>query len=123
MVESRERDSNRLVGGILIFATGLVFLLERIRIIRIHDAWRLWPVSLIVMGLVHLLRGRRDRGVGWGLVFVLEGFLFLGVHYGWAGLDWSNFWPILIMIVGFGLVTDYIFGIPKTPRSQEGESR
>jgi len=115
----------RIVTGLMLMAIGLAFFLDRTALISLDGWWRLWPVSLIVIGVGQLLAPRcESRGQGWGIVMILEGFLFLGVQFGWLGLTWKNSWPMLVMLVGLGFILDVIFsrGHSIPTESEEGKN-
>ena len=117
MAESRKWSE--LTAGLTLFAVGLLFLLG----FKIWHFWQFWPLSLVVLGIVQLAGARKGGSIGWGLILFLEGLLFLGVTFNLAGLDWSNFWPVLIMIVGVGLIADVLFNRSPASWNEGGGNR
>lgn len=84
-MSSKQRESNGLVGPILLIGVGLIFLFNNLGWLdwNIWSAlWRLWPLLLIIGGL-DLIIGRRST---WGsalvaviaVVLLVGGFLFVG---------------------------------------------
>src|SRR6266404_9279666 len=57
---------NRILGPIILITIGVLFALDNIW--GIADAWRFWPVILIVIGVVKLIDrlGYDDRGAYYG---------------------------------------------------------
>ena len=114
---SRRRRGNReyggLVPGLIMMAVGAAFLLERFDIISARQIWRLWPLALIAIGLMRLLRpdgGRRSiflllLGI-WLQISTLELF----------GLDFDDSWPLLIIFIGASFVFDALVGGAHTTR-------
>lgn len=94
--ERRPRSSHgRLVGGIILIAVGFVFLLEELFVFDIAPLWDFWPLILIGIGILKLIRG---KGPAWGVFWI-----FLGT---WLLLDEIDLvyaedsWPVLLMAGG-----------------------
>lgn len=89
----------RPLAGIFLVAIGLVFLLNKTGVIP-GDMWWLlqWYTILIVIGLFHLLTGRRSQGI----LLSAIGAVFLFDRLGFYNLDWSYIWPIAL--IGLGLL-------------------
>lgn len=89
------RETSTIVWGASLVFVGLVFLLDRLEIIDrdlMHD-W--WPVALLLLGIFS--RGHVLTAIGaWLLIGKLEIF----------GLTYSTSWPVILMIIGAGIVTD-----------------
>ncbi|PKQ16858.1 MAG: hypothetical protein CVT67_03605 [Actinobacteria bacterium HGW-Actinobacteria-7] len=96
--------------GIVLILLGAVLLsaqfLPGIRI------WMLWPLFIVVPGLVQCFTGDND---GWsvhrffdGLVTVTVGLIFLGNTTGYVswGVWWQilQLWPVLLISAGFGIL-------------------
>lgn len=94
--ERRPRSSQgRLVAGIILIAVGFVFLLEELFVFDIAPLWDFWPLILIGIGILKLIRG---KGRAWGVFWI-----FLGT---WLLLDEIDLvyaedsWPVLLMAGG-----------------------
>ena len=61
-----------------------------------------WP--LVTLVLFALMRPRRARHVGEGVMFVLLGAWFLIASNGAYGLGWHNSWPLALVAIGAGSV-------------------
>ena len=57
------RAGGRVFTGVLVMAVGVIFLLNNLGIIAARDIFRLWfwPVLLILVGVMQLMRGRRSH--------------------------------------------------------------
>ncbi|MFO7941208.1 MAG: LiaF-related protein, partial [Bacillota bacterium] len=77
--------------------------------------WSYWPVFLIALGLVWLVRGFSETSAGplWGSVITGAIALLLGVAYLGQNLDlydfqighiWGLFWPVVLILIGYTLL-------------------
>ena len=99
----RRRHGGGMVPGIAMIAVGSVFLLERFDVISMGQVWRLWPLFVIWIGLMHLVRpegGRRS-------IFLLMVGIWLQVStLELFGLDFGESWPLLIIFIGASFIFD-----------------
>lgn len=110
---NREKRTDGIVGGLILIALGVIFLLEQQGLLAFAGITTWWPLFVVAIGLAKLIgggSGRRRRGGLW-LIFVGLWLLANTNHY-W-GLDWHNSWPI--MVIGFG--TMLVFGALSDDRS------
>lgn len=94
--------SGILIGG-LIVAIGLLLLLDNMDIVRIHDAWRFWPVAVVVVGVSKILENRSPASLIWGGMITLVGAVLLldNLHILIFNFDLGEMiWPLVI--IGFG---------------------
>jgi len=99
------RYGGGLFPGVVLIAVGIAFLLERTDLMSMSQTLRFWPLFVIWIGLVQLIKptgGRRSIfllliGI-WLQISTLELF----------GLDFSRSWPLLIIAVGASFVFDSI---------------
>jgi predicted membrane protein len=85
-----------VVGGIVCLV-GLLLLLDHLNIISVDHLWRFWPLILIAVGAAHMAEpGRRQ----WGAVVLVVGALFLLTSLNILRVDWSELWPLAIIIAG-----------------------
>jgi hypothetical protein len=103
-----EGKHGALIVGIAVVAFGVILLLDQEGVVRAWDFWLFWPVVLIVVGLVKVLRsgGGPDKpmdaaGALWGTVEIVFGVVFLLGALGYPRFSFSHTWPLLI--VGLGL--------------------
>ncbi len=134
------RDRSSVGTGILLITIGLLFMADRQGYMGFHN---LWPVIIIVMGVVTLAfprdrsdadtvvgrRGRRrDRGsrLGGGMWMILVGVLLLANQNHW--LMMRDSWPLFIVAGGLALIlgglsrrrVDDAGTDPNTPSSSSG---
>ncbi len=101
-MESRSSGRATLVVGLLAIAAGAILLLDRFGLVHADSIFRLWPLVLIVIGVVGLFtEDPRRKIVGHGAL-ILVGLLLLlrQLHY----LEWPQFWPIVLIGIGVLLV-------------------
>lgn len=95
----RRVNGSTIAWGAALLTVGLVMLLDQMNLLDrsfLHD-W--WPVALIVVGV--LTRGWFFAAIGtWFLISKLELF----------GLTWGTSWPLILMVIGAGIIIDAIIG-------------
>jgi hypothetical protein len=97
-----EKRADGVVGGLILVALGVIFLLEQRGLLGFAGITSWWPLIVVAMGVGKLVgggSGRRRRGGLW-LLFVGVWLLANTNHY--LGLTWQNSWPI--MLIGFGVM-------------------
>jgi hypothetical protein len=99
-MEERHRPYRQILWGLFLLALGGVLLLDRTGLVQIPSIWRFWPSALLVMGVCQIFEGR----LGSGAMLVLMGLAFFAAEFGWAGLAYHTFWPLLLVAVGVGIV-------------------
>lgn len=95
---------NQLVWGLVILALGCIFLLDNLRVIEGRAIVRLWPVILVIFGIMKVVQSPRHGSsiFGWILIFVGGAMTLhrLDVIY----FRFSDWWPALLIVVGAGLL-------------------
>lgn len=114
-----ERDARSraatVAGGVILIAIGILFLAETIGIADFGDLIELyWPMILVLIGIPKLLS---RETVGSGLWLIAIGVWLQISHLGLFGLGWSNSWPVLLILIGAGMVIRAIWeaAFPRTP--------
>ena len=97
-------DPGRIVIGVVLLAVGIGLLLERYTSLAVGDVLGVvWPLALLLPGLVGVVT-TRGTGVGpWILTFFGGGFLLANLDVisdGWLGTAW----PALLIIIGAGIL-------------------
>ena len=109
------KQTSQVTTGLLLIVLGLIFLGQRLDVLPNLDLMRLWPVFLLVPGLVRFLEpsaeGRRSGGA-W-MVFI--GALFLLHTYDIFRLDDS--WPLFIVAGGVSILFGRRDGVAARPQS------
>ncbi len=84
-------------------AVGTMFLLERLGYVSSGQVLQLWPLLVICIGLVHLVR----PGSGRPSIFLLLVGIWLQIStLELFSLGFGDSWPLLIIFVGASLVFD-----------------
>lgn len=93
------RRSGRILPGAILIALGLIFLAGNL---WSFDLWEtLWPLVLIALGLLWIVRGPLWLGV----VSLAAGGIFLADALG-ADVDMGTYWPLLIVALGVGILLE-----------------
>jgi hypothetical protein len=95
---------SRLVGGVLLLFLGSLFVLQNLGYVSVGHLGDYWPLLLVWVGLTRMLSRRGTVASGF-VIFAL------GVFFQLERLDviWVPmrlFWPALLIVIGFGLITD-----------------
>ena len=119
-MENRGQNSQgNLIGGIILIATGSVFLLDRMRILNFDfgdliSTW--WPMFLIIPGLVMALdSGRKNKNgaffmITFGLIFQIAE---LDLFRWWR---WRNLWPLMMIAIGAWMLFENLRGRSEAPQ-------
>ncbi len=94
------RRKRRILWGAFLIVLGGAFLLGRAGMLEVPAVERLWPLVFLVLGLSQAL----ERRLGSTVMFLLMGAAFMAVEFHWMGLSYHNFWPLLLIAVGAGIV-------------------
>jgi predicted membrane protein len=93
------KRSGRIVPGAILIALGLVFLAGNL---WSFDLWEtLWPLVLIALGLVWIVRGP----LWLGMVSLVAGGIFLADALG-ANVDMGTYWPLVLIALGVGILLE-----------------
>lgn len=116
MNERNPVDTDALFWGILIIGIGTVFLLDRLHIGDMHYVLRnYWPLFLIAIGVSKFFK----PGRAWsGLWLVAVGSWLLAVTLHLYDLTYSSSWPILLIVLGGGMVFRALFEGTRRHRSE-----
>jgi hypothetical protein len=103
------RKRNRAFFGILLIFLGGLFLLQQFTSFDLHNWWALFILlpafgSFSSAWFIFSRTGRFNEGVrssiGGGLIILTVAVIFL------LGLDWSAWWPLMLLVPGFVLFID-----------------
>ena len=103
------RTRRRMWWGLVLITVGVAFLLDRYGVVDIGSIWHYWPALLIVSGLAHLL-WPDDRNRARGLFPIGMGFWFFACEFHWYGLNYSNGWPVIMVIAGLSMLVGNMTG-------------
>lgn len=96
-------STTRLWLGICIIIFGLLAALDNLGLLTHGFFLQLWPLALVVLGLVKLSRKEQQQGLS-GYVFILAGLFLLVANFGSASLV-DAIWPLFIVALGVFVVT------------------
>jgi hypothetical protein len=96
----------RILWGLFLMGLGGVLLLAQLDIVKTPSLWQLWPAVFWVIGLSSLL----NRKPGGAATMALIGFAFFAAQFGWLGLSYRTFWPLLVVAFGAGTVVAALSG-------------
>jgi len=96
------RANPGIIPALVVIGVGVLFLLNNLNILYVHDWWRYWPVILIAGGLAKLVDSPFEGGRNNGVILVAVGAVFLVNTLGFIHLTWRDFWPLIL--IGAGLL-------------------
>lgn len=99
----RNVNAEALMTGSILIAIGSLFLIDRFTDLEFHDVVRTWwPMILILVGLPKLVRYETLWN---GLWLVALGCWLQVIQLGLFGLTYRNAWPLLLIVIGGGMIT------------------
>jgi hypothetical protein len=107
------KQTSQVATGLMLILLGLVFLGQRLDIVPNLDLMRVWPVFLLVTGLVRFFEPREDGRRGGGAWMIFLGVLFLLHTYDIFRLDDS--WPLFIVAGGVSILFGRRDGAARRP--------
>jgi predicted membrane protein len=107
----RPRITGKLIGGVILIALGILFLLDNLGWFEAGDLFSYWPLILVAVGLSRLL-GRDRFG---GAVLVIVGVL-LQLHWlDIISLRFEILWPLALVLIGAYVIWRAVFSRPGAP--------
>ena len=99
------RDTtSQVLMGVMVIAFGLLFFLDSLDILDLHDALAFWPVVFIVAGTAKLLDTSSPNGYAIGLAGIGIGVAMILQRLGILYFSWRQAWPVLLIGAGIFLV-------------------
>ena len=95
-----------VTGGVMLIITGLAFVIERFT--SIQGIWRWLPLFVVYLGARDLWSAA--PGAPRTTVPLLVGIWLTISTVRFLGFDFLNSWPLLLVLVGLGLVIDGFLG-------------
>jgi predicted membrane protein len=112
--------SSHLFFGLLVIALGVLFLLGNLGFVNAHHVWLYWPVLLVIFGLVKLASAREVPSRVLGFLLAVFGALLLGHNFGYFYFSIWDFWPLLLVWVGFNIVWQSLYN-KRSARDKTGD--
>lgn len=104
--ERIEKRTGSLIAGLVLITLGTLFLLDRADVLDFSDVIRhYWPLFVIGAGVTRLLSGE----IWNGLWMLAAGSWMQLVTLGMFGLTWGSSWPILLIVLGAGMIVRALF--------------
>ena len=97
--------TSQVLMGVLVIAVGLLFLLDNLDIIDVHDALAFWPLVFIFAGVAKLLDTSSPNGYLVGLAGIGVGVVMILQRLGIIYFSWRAAWPLIL--IGVGLMVVY----------------
>src|SRR5689334_15350642 len=94
------RHGTGLLPGLVVAGVGVLFLLDNLHLLRIHDVCKFWPLFLVALGSAKLVDSPHPREKTAGAVMVIVGGIFLATNLGLFSWSIWQFWPILLIAAG-----------------------
>jgi len=104
--------TSQVLMGVLVIAVGLLFLLDNLDIIDLHDALAFWPMIFIFAGVAKLLDTTSPDGYLVGLAGIGIGVTMILHRLGIIYFSWRAFWPLILIAVGAMVVYRAMTGRP-----------
>lgn len=104
--------TSQVLMGVLVIAIGLLFLLDNLDIIEVHDALAFWPLVFIFAGIAKLLDTSTPNGYLVGLAGIGIGSAMILNRLGIIDFSWRQAWPLVLIAVGAMVVVRAMRGSP-----------
>jgi lia operon protein LiaF len=117
---NRKIDCDQIFWGLLLIAAGTLLLLGRLGIADF--SWTLhkfWPLVVVIIGISKLFHRRSIWG---GLWMITLGAWLQAVTLHFHGFTYESSWPLLLVILGAGIIVRTIFGSPRGSENEEREN-
>lgn len=95
------QQRGRIAAGILVVIFGTLFLLQRLDF-KIKDFWFEWPMILIAVGIVALVRHKFKKLHGY--VLILIGLLFMLASWYPKDINRELILPIAVILIGISII-------------------
>lgn len=96
--------TSQVLMGVMVIAIGLLFFLDSLDILDLHDALAFWPLVFIVAGTAKLLDTSSPNGYLIGLAGIGIGVTMILQRLGILYFSWRQAWPVLLIGAGVFLV-------------------
>jgi len=116
----RHIDGDQIFWGLFLVAAGTFLLLGRLGIADF--SWslrRYWPLIVVIIGISKLFRRRSVWG---GLWMITLGAWLEAVTLHFHGFTYESSWPLLLVVLGAGIIVRTIVGPMRRRGDDEEES-
>lgn len=117
---NRRIDGDQIFWGLLLIAAGTVLLLGRLDIADFSWTIRkFWPLIIVIIGISRIFHRRSIWG---GLWMITLGAWLQAVTLHFRGFTYQSSWPLLLVILGAGIIVRTIVGSPRDSEAAESEN-
>jgi hypothetical protein len=95
---------HQMIVGVTLVALGVAYLANRDDPETVATLWHYWPFVLAAFGIANMLPPTHGKQFVDGLSQVLFAAWFYVNFEGLWGMSFGNSWPLLIIVVGAGMV-------------------
>jgi len=116
----RQIDGDQIFWGLFLVAAGTFLLLGRLGIADF--SWtmrRYWPLIVVIVGVSKLLHRRSVWG---GLWLITIGVWLQAVTLHFHRFTYESSWPLLLVVLGAGIIVRTIIGSTRRRDDEERES-
>lgn len=114
-------DGDQIFWGLFLVAAGIFLLLGRLGIADF--SWTLrkfWPLIVVIIGISKLVHRRSVWG---GLWMITLGAWLQAVTLHYRGFTYESSWPLLLVILGAGIIVRSIVGPARREDAGDDEER
>jgi hypothetical protein len=117
---NRRIDGDQIFWGLLLIAAGILLLLGRLGIADFSWTIRkFWPLVVVIIGISKLVH----RSSIWaGLWMISLGAWLQAVTLHFHGFTYESSWPLLLVVLGAGIIVRTIVGSPRGSEPEEREN-
>jgi hypothetical protein len=94
----------RIVFGLLLFALGVLFLLDKLDLVEMGRLWDYWPLVFVGAGLGKVMQPAGAPGRATGAIFIAVGVWWLLANLGVVDRDPADLWPVVLMAIGASML-------------------
>lgn len=103
--KSRHTRAGAMTTGVVIIALGILFLFNNLGIMDARQVFRMWPVLLIIAGVLKIIQSRSSSSWMIGAILIFLGTVMTLGRLGIIYFNWLLWWPVVLIIVGIALLS------------------
>jgi hypothetical protein len=110
--------ATKLILGVFFAILGVLWTADNLTLLRADTFLRFWPAVVLLIGLTKIANPTQRI---FGVILTVVGASLLAYTAGWLRFTIFDFWPLLLIIVGGGIVVRALgFRLPtSTPRDSD----